>query len=128
MRQPLAIAAGAAVAALGALILGEYEPAGYTPYVAGLLFGIAVGEAVRSVGRSTSVGMAAAAGVEAGLGLVWAAFIAMAVDEFGWSAVPGGAWAGAVLGTVAAAAWVKTSARSKSRDDSRPEPEPEPRT
>ena len=39
MRLVLAVIAGAAVAAFGGLILGEYPFTGATPYVAGVLFG-----------------------------------------------------------------------------------------
>src|SRR5687767_3656416 len=51
MRPALAVVAGAAVAAFGALILGEYEFRGTMPYVAGVLFGLVVAEAVVGVAR-----------------------------------------------------------------------------
>jgi hypothetical protein len=66
---------GAAAAALGALILGEYEFTGYLPFVAGPLFGLAIGEVVVGVGRTRSlvVGLAVAALSFAGIG--WAGWI-----------------------------------------------------
>ena len=51
-RRSSASCSAAAAAALGALILGEYEFTGTLPWVAGPLFGLVIGEVVVGVGRS----------------------------------------------------------------------------
>ena len=70
-----ALVCGAAVAALGALMLGEYEFTGTLPFIAGVIFGLVVGEVVVGVGRSRSVPMAVAAGAIAFGGIAWAGWI-----------------------------------------------------
>lgn len=106
MRLPLAVVAGAAVAALGALILGEYEFKGTTPYVAGVLFGLVVAEVVVTVGRRGGAALAATVGALAAGGLVWAAWISSGRD---WHYVPNAAWIavglGAVVGGARALRW-----------------------
>jgi hypothetical protein len=66
---------GAVVAALGALILGEYEFTGTLPWIAGVLFGLVVGEVVASVGRSRHVAVAVASALLAFGGIAWAGWI-----------------------------------------------------
>lgn len=66
---------GAGVAALGALILGEYEFVGMLPFVAGPLFGLAIGEVVTGVGRLRSVAVAVVCAVLAFGGIAWAGWI-----------------------------------------------------
>lgn len=124
MRLPLAVVTGAAVAALGALILGEYEFKGTTPYVAGVLFGLVVAEAVLAVARRGGPALAAVVGALAGGGLVWAAWISSGRD---WDYVPAAAWVAVSLGAVvgvARTAWASPPVRSSGppRDDSRLEP------
>ncbi|MGH9164503.1 MAG: hypothetical protein ACRDZW_03180 [Acidimicrobiales bacterium] len=104
MRSLLAALAVLAAASLGALILGEYELAGFTPIVAGLLFGLVLAEvAMAAAGRSTPP-VAAGAAVAGALGLVWAAWISSGRD---WSFVPTEAWVGVGLAAVSAAGWVR---------------------
>lgn len=91
--------AGAAVAALGALILGEYEFTGAMPFVAGVLFGLVVAEVVVSVGRWTGVLPAVAAAVPTAVGLAWAAWIDSGEGLEPWPVL---AWAAIALGVVAA--------------------------
>ena len=74
-RVLLALVLGAAVAALGALILGEYEFTGALPWVAGPLFGLLIGEVVVSVGRSHHVVVAAVVAVLSFAGIAWAGWI-----------------------------------------------------
>lgn len=125
MRLPLAVVAGTAVAALGALILGEYEFKGTTPYLAGVLFGLVVGEAVLAVAGRGGPALAAVVGAQAGGGLLWAAWISSGRD---WDYVPGAAWVAVSLGAVvgvARTAWASPeSVRSSAppADDSRPGP------
>jgi len=75
LRVPFAVLAGAAVAALGAIVLGEYEFTGFMPWAAGPLFGAAVAEALTWAGgeRGTVPGLVSA--VLAVAGLVWAGWI-----------------------------------------------------
>lgn len=75
LRAGLAVVCGAVTAAVGALILGEYEFTGSLPFVAGPLFGLAVGEVVAGVGRNRSVVMGALTGALAFGGIAWAGWI-----------------------------------------------------
>ena len=74
-RALLGLAVAAAVAALGALILGEYEFTGTLPWIAGVLFGLVIGEVVVSVGRSRHVAVAAGAAALSFAGVAWAGWI-----------------------------------------------------
>lgn len=114
MRQLLALAAGAATAALGAHILGEYELAGATAVVAGTVFGLVVGEVVVAVGRRQDLVPALAAAPLVAAGLVWAAWIWTGRP---WSALRGGAWLAVVIGVVVTVVWV---AGPRLRDAERP--------
>ena len=109
MRQLLAAAAAAAVAALGAFIVGEYELDGPTALVTGVLFGLVIGEILVAVAGGGQGVVAVAGAVIAGAGLVGAAWISSGAtpEAREWSDVPGAAWAGAALGAAAAAAWVR---------------------
>jgi len=96
------------VAALGALILGEYELRGATPFVAGLLFGVVIGEVVVAVGRAGNARVAATSALLAAAGLVWAAFISVRHRGTGF---PVAGVVAAALGATTAAVWVRSSAR-----------------
>lgn len=74
-RIVLGVVCGCVVAAFGALVLGEYEFTGLLPYVAGPLFGLAVGEVVVAVGASRASSVAVVASVLAFAGVVWAGWI-----------------------------------------------------
>lgn len=108
MRRVLALLAGAATAAAGAVILGEYEFTGLTPVVAGVLFGVIVAEVVTAAGRRRDVVTALACGVLAAAGMVWAAWISSGHD---WSYVPGVAWVGAAVAVAAAPLWIRNPGR-----------------
>lgn len=75
LRTVLGLGCAAVVAALGALILGEYEFEGTLPLVAGPLFGLVVGEVVVGVGRSRGYWVALVAGTIAFAGIGWAGWI-----------------------------------------------------
>ena len=94
--------AGAAVAAFAALILGEYELVGFTPYLAGVAFGLVVAEVITSVARRLGVMASAPSAAFAAGGMVWAAWISSGRD---WSYVPGGAWVGVALAAACGAGW-----------------------
>lgn len=74
-RALLALLLAGATAALGALILGEYEFEGTLPYVAGLLLGLLLGEVVVGFGRSRAVLVGLVAAAEAAGGIAWAGWI-----------------------------------------------------
>ncbi len=63
------------MAAFGAVVLGEYEFTGLLPYVAGPLFGLAVGEVVIAVGASRASAVAVLSSLLAFAGIVWAGWI-----------------------------------------------------
>jgi hypothetical protein len=92
---------GAAVAALGALILGEYEFTGLLPYVAGALFGLVIGEVVVGVGRDRSWPVAILAGGLAAGGIAWAGWID---SSEGIEPVKGLVWVSAALAAAVALA------------------------
>lgn len=105
MRTAAALVAGAFVASLGALILGEYELRGALPYVAGALFGLAVAETIITVARPPRPVLAAVGAAFAAGGFVWAAWIEAGRD---WGYVEASAWVGAVVAAVAAAGWIRS--------------------
>lgn len=101
LRPAVGVICGAAVAALGALILGEYEFTGMLPYLAGPLFGIAVGEVVAGVGAVRSLPVALLSAVVAFAGVAWAGWID---SSEGVEPVKGLVWVAAVL-AAGFAAW-----------------------
>lgn len=102
------VVAGAVVAVVGAVLLGEQPLEGVTALVAGGLFGMAVAEATVSLARYGDAYLAAAAALLAEAGLVWALYIETGhrLDE-----APVEAWAGVALAAAAAALWLRTAAR-----------------
>lgn len=100
LRAGLGLLCGAAVAALGALILGEYEFQGTLPFVAGPLFGLVVGEVVVGVGRARWLWLALLTGLLAAGGIAWAGWID---SSEGIEPVKGLVWVAAGLAMVAAA-------------------------
>ena len=108
MRLLLALAVGALMSTLGALIVGEYELKGVTPIIAGILFGLVLAEVLTSVARRRDTLVIAASAALAAGGLVWAAWISSGED---WSYVPTMAWVGVGLSVVAAYVWIRTPGR-----------------
>jgi hypothetical protein len=98
-RTLLGLLCGAVVAALGALILGEYEFSGTLPWFAGPLFGFVVGEAVVTAGRTRSMVVGAVTAMLSLAGITWAAYIS---SGDGLSPIPTLAWVAAGLAAVAA--------------------------
>ena len=109
-RALLGLAAGALVSAFGALVLGEYEFSGTLPFLAGPLFGLAVGEVVVAAGRSRSTAVAIAAAGLAAAGIAWAGWID---SSEGVEPVKGLVWVAA--GLAAAVALVRTAGRPARR-------------
>jgi hypothetical protein len=99
LRTVSGLVCAAAVAALGALILGEYEFTGTLPYIAGPLFGLAIGEVTVAVGHTRSTAAAAAACLISMGGVTWAGWIdsSSGVEQF-----HSGVFAAAALAGVAA--------------------------
>jgi hypothetical protein len=104
LRAVLGVVCAAAVAALGALILGEYEFTGLLPFVAGLLFGLVVGEVVVGVGQRRTVPVALVAAALSFAGIAWAGWID---SSEGVEPVKGLVWVGAAL--AAATALLRTT-------------------
>lgn len=114
IRSVGAVLVAAAAAALGALILGEYEFEGYLPFVAGPLFGLVVAELVVEIGRSRSFPLAGAAAVLAAAGIAWAGWID---SSEGLEPVKSLVWVSAALAAAAAALRVAGTGRPHRRDD-----------
>ncbi len=96
MRSILAAAAAAAVAAFGALILGEYAFHGVAVVLSGALLGLFVAEAAVAVAGDRHRPLALTVGALTALGLVWAAWISTghrlgSVRAGGWAAITAGA-------------------------------------
>ena len=122
MRAPVpAVVVAALVAALGAVILGEYELVGLRPVLAGLLFGVTVGEVLATLARTTDRYLLGAAALLAQAGLVWATWISTGHDL---GAASPTAWAGVVAGTAAAPLWLRTAGRRAGRTPDGPAPAP----
>jgi hypothetical protein len=124
MRPVLALVAGAAAAAVGAVILGEYPLTGLTGVIAGALFGLAVGEIVLSAAGDTwrnreTLGMVGVA-VLTLAGVIWAAWISAGHL---WRYVAKGAWAGAVVGAALGPVWLRSGVLrvAHRRDDASPD-------
>ncbi|HEY9558361.1 MAG TPA: hypothetical protein VIR58_16610 [Acidimicrobiales bacterium] len=99
LRIGLALVLAALVAALGALILGEYEFDGALPFVAGPLFGLVLGELVVGVGRSRHLLIAVLTASLAAGGIAWAGWIDAGE---GLEPVKDLVWVAAALAAVAA--------------------------
>jgi phosphatidylserine synthase len=122
--SPVRVAAGltaaAGIAALGALILGEYSFTGLTVLGAGAALGLFTAEVARATTGRASTWLAAGCAVVAGGAMLWSAWIATGhnlsfLGPEGWAAV-------AVAAVVAGfrAWWTRPA-----RDSPQPEPEPE---
>ena len=99
LRAGFGVVCGVAAAALGALILGEYEFTGSLPFVAGPLFGLVIGEIVVGIGRARSVLVATIGATAAFAGIVWAGWID---SSEGVEPVKALVWVAAPLAAVAA--------------------------
>jgi hypothetical protein len=97
---PVAVLAAGAVAALGGVVLGEYEFVGFMPFVAGPLFGLAVAETFTWAGGERGLVPGVVAGALAGLGLLWAGWID---SGEGLDPMPTLIWPAAALGVITAA-------------------------
>lgn len=112
----LAVGSGAAVAAVGALLLGEYVFTGVPIFGGALLLGLFVAEAVVSVGGRQGGQSGAISAVLAAAGLIWGAWIS---SGHVLSELPGQGWMVVALGTLAAGVMGGWPARA---GDTRPAP------
>lgn len=116
MRFTASVAAAGVVAAIGAVVLGEYEFGGASVVLSGLILGLFVSEVVVSVGSAPGRRAAMAAAAVTIAGLVGAAWISTARDL---ALVPAEGWAAVAVGAVTAALRAWWPARA---GGSRPEP------
>jgi hypothetical protein len=100
VRAILSLVAGAAVALVAALMLGEYDFDGLPVIGAGIVLGLFVSEATTSVARARSLLLAGAGAVFTVAGLLGAAWIA---TDQRLSMVDGEGWVAVALGAAAAA-------------------------
>jgi hypothetical protein len=97
----VAVVVAAFVCVAGALILGEYQFTGFTPFIAGVLFGLVVSEFVLEIGkvRNPVLGVVTGAMVAGALG--WAVWIS---SGEGLRPFPAVGWVAMGLGAVTAGA------------------------
>ena len=104
MRQVFAVAAGAALAALGAVVLGEYDLRGTTAIVGFPLYAVAVTELALTVAKRLAPLTLAALTAVVAVGLTWALWISF--GHFRNDVVPPwSSWAMVGVAAGAALAW-----------------------
>lgn len=109
VRRILGIVAGAAVGALGALLLGEYPFSGVLVLAAGLVLGLFVAETVVGITRERGLFAAAPAAAIAGAGLLWGAWISGGHDL---GRLPAEGWGAVALAMMAAAVRARSSSKA----------------
>jgi hypothetical protein len=95
VRLTLSVVAGAVVAALSALIVGEYPFQGALALVSGAVMGLVVAEVMAAVGRRRHLVVAVPGALFAAGSVLWAAWIA---SGQGLEPYPPEAWVAAALG------------------------------
>jgi hypothetical protein len=116
MRPIVAVVAGAFVTCLGAVILGEYQYEGTTPFLAGGLLGLFLAELVSSIARRGDVYLMAATALLVEACLVWALWIS---TGHRLDLAAGEAWFGIAFGMAAAAYWVRSAGQRPHRSPAR---------
>jgi hypothetical protein len=96
----MGLLAAAGVAALGALILGEYPYTGVLVVAAGVILGLFVAETFLAVARRRGLAAAGLCAALTAAGLIWGGWISYARDL---GAVPGAGWSAVAIGAAAAA-------------------------
>lgn len=119
MSRILSVLAGAAVAAFGALVAGEYDYQSLVPLFAGVALGLLVSEAVALGGQWRGWGPAGIAAALAVAGVLWGGWIS---SGNGVAAYPSFAWVGAAL--AAAVALVRARPRPVKRRPRSAAPDP----
>ncbi|HEX8769410.1 MAG TPA: hypothetical protein VF711_01435 [Acidimicrobiales bacterium] len=115
-RAVLAVLAGAAVAAAGALLLGEYNFSGLPIFAGCVLLGLFVSEAVVAAGGRRGLQAGGLSAVLAAAGLTWSAWISSGRDL---SQLPSDGWIAVGLGAIAAGLMAGSPWRA---GDNRPAP------
>ena len=125
MRPVLAVLAAAAVGALGAVILGEYNFEGVTILASGVVFGLFIAEAALAVNRKPALALGAASGVIGLAAMVWGGWI---TTFHHLSLLPVAGWVAVVLCGLSAGlrAGVSLTARKSRRGSGTPDPAPAP--
>lgn len=113
MRLVLAVVAGAAVGALGAVILGEYPFDGWPIFLGAVLLGLFVAEVVSAVAGRPGAAVVAASMVLSAAALFWGAWISAGHDlrylpDQGWIVIGVGAVASVLMGL-----WSARAGRSR---------------
>jgi hypothetical protein len=110
---------GAAGAALGGWILGEYPFTGIMPYATGVLFALVVGEVMSSISRQTTWLIAGATVIASVGGIGLAVWIESTEGRF---PIPVGGWVAIAIGGVVALAqgWVRMAKRPEANSQSHP--------
>ena len=98
-RLAAAVTAAVASGTAAALILGEYEFTGATPFLAAAVVGLVLAEVVLAVARRRVLVLTGAASLSAGGAILWAGYI---TTGSGVAAYPGVAWPAAALAAAAA--------------------------
>ena len=106
----LAIVAAASLAALGAVVLGEYPLQGLTVVIGFPLYGLAVTELALAIGRRLALPTVLAVAVAIVLGLTWALWISFGHFRNG-SQPPGLSWVMVGIASAAALAWGRSGRR-----------------
>jgi hypothetical protein len=110
VRHVWAVVAGAVLAAVGAVVLGEYDLQGATAVVGFPLFGIAVAEVAMVPSKRLAVATRAALAAVTGAALSWSLWISFGHFVAG-GRPPALSWAMVVVGAAAAYAWGGTGER-----------------
>ena len=107
MRQVVAVLAGAILAFIGAVVLGEYDLRSVTALVGFPLYGVAVAELTVAIGRRLSLVALAALAAVVAAGLSWALWISFGHFRNGIEP-PALSWVMVVVAAAAALTWARS--------------------
>ena len=120
MRLVLAVVVGAAVAALGGAILGEYQFDSLTGVAAGLILGLFVAEAALVVARRGSALLALSCAALTVAALIWAVHASIGARDSIPDDVPALGWVAMAAGATAAGFRARSSGRQVAGSPERP--------
>lgn len=107
MRQVVAVLAGALLAFIGAVVLGEYDLRGVIALVGFPLYGVAVAELTVAIGRRLNLAALAALAVVVVAGLAFGLWISFNHFRNG-NAPPALSWVMAAAAAAAAVTWARS--------------------
>jgi len=107
VRQVVAVLAGALLAVVGAVVLGEYDLRGLTVLVGFPLYGVAVAELTVAIGRRLGLAALAAVVVVVVAGLAWALWISFSHFRNGLEP-PALSWVMVAAAAAAAVTWARS--------------------